>query len=88
MPYDNETGHSYFKSDKDAEHWLSYYVPEAYYYTSPIDQQGGTIPTDTSMCDDSPFIPEDPFSMTTLSSHDAGASVYKEGDVTGSTSKG
>src|SRR6266851_1818781 len=78
MPYDNETGHSYFKSDEDAERWLSYYAPEAYYYTFPID---------TPMHNNSPFIPKDP-SATTSCLCNAGASVYKKGDVTGSTSGG
>src|SRR6266851_75507 len=114
MPYDNETGHSYFKSDNDAEQWLSLYAPEAYYYPLPIDQQPGTIPIDAPMHDNSPFIPKDPCtqlpaclqhnephhpkavcpttsedlpSTATLLLCDAGASVYKEGDVTRSTSK-
>ncbi len=35
MPYDDETGHSYFESDEDAEQWNSLYAPEAFWYDTP-----------------------------------------------------
>jgi hypothetical protein len=41
MLYDDETGHSYFKSDANIEQWNSLYAPDAYYYNghknSPCD---------------------------------------------------
>jgi hypothetical protein len=61
MPYNNETGHSYFKSDKDTDQWLNLYAPEAYYYPLPADPQPRTIPIDDPMPDDdTPFIPQNP----------------------------
>jgi hypothetical protein len=110
MPYDDETGHSYFESDEDTERWLNLYAPEAYYYASPADPHPGTIPIDDPMPDDdTPFIPWNPspefplypqcndhhrqnaICFTTFEANlavplrDAGASIYKEGDVTGSS---
>jgi len=35
MSYNNETSHSYFKSDADAEQWNSLYASDAYYYNGP-----------------------------------------------------
>jgi hypothetical protein len=105
MPYDDKTGHSYFESDKDTEHWLSLYVPEVFFYPSPIDQRPRIVP----MEDDTPSsptipLPEFPLCLQCSDHHhpnaicvegaiattlrDAGASIYKEGDVTGSTSEG
>jgi hypothetical protein len=37
MSYDDETGHSYFESDADADRWNSLYAPNAYYYNAPGD---------------------------------------------------
>jgi len=34
MSYDDETGHSYFESDADADRWNSLYAPDAYYYNT------------------------------------------------------
>jgi hypothetical protein len=107
MPYDDETGHSYFETDEDAECWLNLYTPEAYYYASPADPHPGTIPINNPMPDDdTPFIPQNPspefplcpqcndhhcanaICFTTFEENlavplrDAGASIYKEGDVT------
>jgi hypothetical protein len=37
MSYNDETGHSYFKSNANAERWNSLYAPDAYYYNEPKD---------------------------------------------------
>jgi hypothetical protein len=43
MSYDDETGHSYFKSDADADRWNSLYAPDAYYYNAPDSPYKPTI---------------------------------------------
>jgi hypothetical protein len=37
MSYDDETGHSYFKSDTDTDRWNSLYAPDTHYYNTPED---------------------------------------------------
>ena len=62
MPYDDETGHSYFESDEEAERWLSLYAPEVFLYPSPIDQRPRTIPMD-DVIPSSPTIPSPEFPL-------------------------
>ncbi len=44
MPYDDETGHSYFESDEDADRWNSLYAPEAFWYDTPVHPCKTTTP--------------------------------------------
>jgi hypothetical protein len=43
MSYDDETSHSYFESDTDADRWNSLYAPDAYYYHTPDSPCNPTI---------------------------------------------
>ncbi len=105
MPYNNETGHSYFESNAEAEQWGSTYAPEMYFFPSYFQLQ--------PIVDNTPFIPEDPLTWLPLCLQchrpyhaeavcpttfqnippavellycNAGASIYLEGNVTGSSS--
>jgi hypothetical protein len=62
MPYDDETGHSYFESNEDANGWLSLYMPEIFFYPSPTNQRPRIVPIedDTSS---SPTIPPPEFPL-------------------------
>src|SRR5216683_8147270 len=58
MPYDDETGHSYFENDEEAEQWDSLYVLELFPWPFPsyYDQRQTPMP----IIDETPFIPQDP----------------------------
>src|SRR6266851_5749563 len=59
MPYDDETGHSYFKSDAEAEQWDSLYILGFYPFPAYYNQQQDLMP----IVDETPFIPYDPLAQ-------------------------